>query len=142
MSSSHKNSKAYGTQKSQLDRNKSGPTEMEFQEWNMELRGNNVCMDEHNCDVRLEKIKDLENCEAQRRQDRETFTQERNRVSEERDRTRERANEEKETTYTAREEENDQRENVNRLRELENVKREGSNKTRELANDKREWLVY
>ena len=52
-------------------------TEMEIQEWNMELRTNNICMDEQTSDMRMEKIKDLEHCEAQRRQVRDILNQER-----------------------------------------------------------------
>ena len=66
MYSSPKNNEGYGTERSVIEKGKVGPTEMEIQEWYMELRTNNVCMDEHTSDVRMEKIKELENCETQR----------------------------------------------------------------------------
>jgi hypothetical protein len=47
---------------------KGGATEMEIQEWNMELRQNNITMDEHNVEVKRENIECSEN---QRRHDRE-----------------------------------------------------------------------
>ena len=148
MYSSPKNNEGYGTERSVNEKIKVGPTEMEIQEWYMELRTNKVCMDEHTSDVRMEKIKDIENCEAQRRQDRDRISEERDKMSEERDRmneereitniAREQANEEKERAYTAREQENEERENTNKLRELEIVEREAKNKCRELENDKRD----
>ena len=143
MCSSPKNSEADGTKRLENEKSKVGPTEMEIHEWHMELRTNNVCMDEHTSEVRMEKIKNLEKCEAQRRQDIDRISQERDRVSEERDRTnteKQRANAEKERTITAREQVNDERENSNKLRESANVEREEINKDREIANDKREIL--
>ena len=128
MCSSPKINEGYGTERSVIDKCKVGPTEMEIQEWYMELRTNNVCMDEHTSDVRMEKIKDLENCEAKQRQDKNRITEERDRMSEERERTniaREKANEVKEREY--------------RARELANVEREGINNCRELKNDTRDW---
>ena len=104
MYSSPKNNEGYGTERSVNEKSKDGPTEMEIQEWNMELRTNNVLMDEHTSDVRMEKIKDLENCEAKQRQDRNRITEERDRMSEERERTniaREKANEVKDREYIA-----------------------------------------
>ena len=61
MCSSHKKNDGYGTERSVNEKSKVGPTEMEIQEWNMELRTNDVLMDEHTSDVRMEKIKELEN---------------------------------------------------------------------------------
>ena len=72
-----------------------GRTELEVQAWNMELRSNNICMDEHNADVRMKKIEGLEKCEAQRRDEREKSIEERERNDKEKDRSyiaRERAN--------------------------------------------------
>ena len=80
-----------------------GPTEIEVQDWHMEMRTNNMCMDEHTSDVRMEKIKVLEKCETQRRQERDRMNQERDRLSGERDQThteKERANEENKRTNT------------------------------------------
>ena len=53
---------------------------MEIQEWNMELRSNNICMDGHNADVRMKKIEDLEKGEDQRRQDRDKSIEEREKI--------------------------------------------------------------
>ena len=46
----------------------------------MELRLNNICMDEHNADVRKKKIEYLEKDEAQRRQDRDKSIEEREKI--------------------------------------------------------------
>ena len=43
----------------------------EIHEWNIELRTNNECMDEHNVDVKKKKI------EVQRRQDRDRANEQR-----------------------------------------------------------------
>ena len=130
MCSSPKIIKAYGSERSESEKSKVGLTEMEIQEWNMELRTNNVCLDEHTSDVMMEKIKELEKWDAQKRHDRDRINQERAMVSQERHRT----NTEKERTYTSREQANEQRENANKLRESANVEREGRNNDRESAN--------
>ena len=104
MFSSNKKNGGYGTERSENEKSKVGPTEMEIQQWKMELRTNNVLMDEHTSDVRMENIKDLENCETQRRQDGNRISEERDRVNEKRERTnieREHANDKRETEYTA-----------------------------------------
>ena len=106
MCSSSKINEACGTQRTENETSEVGPTEMEIQEWNMELRTNNVCIDEYTSDVRMEKVKDLENVEAQRREDRDTINQERERINEERDRMngeRHRTNIEKEQMKIKRE---------------------------------------
>ena len=100
---------------------------MEIQEWNMELRSNNICMDGHNADVRMKKIEDLEKGEDQRRQDRDKSIEE-----------RDRNNEEKDKTHIAIEKANEDREWTNSLRELANDEIEVTNKDRERANDERE----
>ena len=104
MCSSHKKNEGYGTESLENEKNNVGPTEMEIQEWNMELRTNNVCMDEHTSNVRMEKIKRMENCESQRRQDINRISEERDRMNEKRERTniaRENANDKREREYTA-----------------------------------------
>ena len=53
-----------------------GLTEKEIQKWNMELRRNNICMDEHNADMRMKKIKESEENEIQRIQDRNRIYEE------------------------------------------------------------------
>jgi hypothetical protein len=106
MCSPHKKNEGYGTERSVHEKIKDGPTEMEKQEWYMELRTNNVCMDELTSDVRMEKIKDLENAEAERRQDRDRKSEERDRLSEERDRM----SDERERTAIAREKANEEKE--------------------------------
>ena len=91
------------------------------------MRTNNFLMDEHTSDVRMEKIKDLENCETQRRQDGKRISEERDRMNEKRERTnieREHANDKRETEYTAREQENEERVHAKKLRELLIVERE------------------
>ena len=68
-------------------------------EWNIELRTNNICMDEHNADVRMKKVEEIEKDEAQGRQDRERGNAERERTNlgiENTNVARERANEERE----------------------------------------------
>ena len=145
MCASHKKNEGYGTERSVNEKSKDGPTEMEIQEWNMELRTNNVLMDEHSFDVRMEKIKYWEKCESQRRQDRNRISEERDRMNEKRERTniaREHANDKRETEYTARDQEHEERDNANKLRELSIVEREGINKCREVEIDKREWWVW
>ena len=56
MCSLTKNIEGYGTERSVDVKSKVGPNEMDIQEWNMEWRKNDVCMDEHTSDVRMEKI--------------------------------------------------------------------------------------
>ena len=63
MSSSPKNNATEATKRTEKEKSDVCPTEMEIHEWNVELRTNNVRMDEHTSDVRMDKIK------AQRRQD-------------------------------------------------------------------------
>ena len=104
---------------------KVGITEIHL--WNMELRTNNVCMDEHNVDVKKKKIEEFEKIGVQRRQDRVSANEQ-----------RERAYQEKEKTNDGREQENEQGERTNISRELANDERERRNKNREKANDKRE----
>ena len=139
MCSSHKKNDGYGTERSVNKKSKVGPTKMEIQEWNMELRTNDILMKEHTSDVRMEKIKDLESCESQRRLDINRISDERDRMNENRERTniaREHAYEKKEREYTTKERENEEK---NKLREFSIVEREGINKCRELEIDKREW---
>ena len=132
MCSTHKKNGGYVTERSEKDKSNIGPTEMEIQEWNMELRTNNILMDEQTSDVRMEKIKILENCESQRRHDSNRISKERDRMNEK----REHAIEKREREYTTKEQENEEK---NKLREFSIVEREGINKCRELENDKREW---
>ena len=86
-----------------------------------------VCMDEHNVDVKKEKIEEFEKIEVQRRKDRVSANEQ-----------RERAYQEKEKTNDGREQENEQGERTNISRELANDEREQKNKNGEKANDKRE----
>jgi hypothetical protein len=111
--------------KLEIEKSKVGSTEIH--EWNMELRTNNVCMDEHNADVRMKKVGEIEKDEAQGRQDRDRANAERERTILER-----------ENTIVARERANEDREWTNNIRELACDERECSNKDREMANDKRE----
>ena len=91
-------------------------TKKDIVDWNLELRTNNICMDEHNTDQRKKKFEYLEKCEYQRRQtDRQT--------SEERER------------------ENDEREKQNDVREMSNHDRELKNRERERVNDERELKI-
>jgi hypothetical protein len=101
--------------KKKIEQRKVGSTEI--YEWNMELRTNNICMDEHNADVRMKKVEDIEKSEAQGRQDRD------------------RENEERERTNRERERANGERERTNNIRELANDEKECTNKDREMAND-------
>ena len=100
-----------------------GITEKEVQDWNFELRTNNISMAEYNIDVRKTKLEEFEKYEAERREDRDKVTEE-----------RERANEAKETM-------NSYRELINSLRESANDNREKRNKCREKANDMRESII-
>ena len=56
---------------------KAGRTEI--QAWNMQLMSNNICLDEHNADMRMKKIEDLEKVEALRKHDRDKSIEERDR---------------------------------------------------------------
>ena len=111
--------------KLEIEKSKVGSTEIH--EWNMELRTNNVCMDEHNSDVRMKKVEEIDKDEAQGRQDRARENAE-----------RERTNLERENTNEAREKANEERERTNNIREFACDERECSNKDRKMANDKRE----
>ena len=105
------------------EKSKVGFSEMEIDEWNLQLRMNNISMDEHNVGVRILKIGEFgEQNEARYRHDRE-------RINEERERT----NQEKERSNLEREIANDDREWTNNLRELVNDERELKNKERERA---------
>jgi hypothetical protein len=99
----------------------------EIQAWNMQVKSNNICMDEHNADVRMKKIEDLEKAEALRRHDRDKSIEE-----------RERNNKDKDRTHIAIEKANEDREWTNSLRELANDEIEVTNKDRERVNDERE----
>jgi hypothetical protein len=110
-----------------------GRTEMEIQEWNIKLRSNNICMDEHISDVRMKKIEDLEKSEAQKRQDRDKSNEERERKN------IEKVNEDREWTNNLREVANDQRECKNKDREKANGEREWTNEDKETSNNEREW---
>ena len=101
MCSNSKNNEPHARRRRADEKSSAGRTEMDIQEWNMELRTNNICMDEHNADVRMKKIEGLEKCEAQRRHDRDKSVEERERNDNEKDRAniaRERANEDREWT--------------------------------------------
>jgi hypothetical protein len=92
----------------------------EIHEWNMELRNNNFCMDEHNADVRMKKVEEIEKSEAKGREGRDRENAERERTNQERERA------------------NEKRERTNDIRELANDEKECTNKDKEIANDKRE----
>jgi hypothetical protein len=111
--------------KLEIEKSKVGSTEIH--EWHMELRTNNVCMDERNADVRMKKVEEIEKDEAQGRQDRERGNAE-----------RERTNLERETTNVARERANEEREMSNNIRELACDERECTYKDRKMPEDKRE----
>ena len=100
-----------------------GITEKEIQDWNFELRANNISMAEYSIDMRKTKLEEFEKYEAERREDRDKVTEE-----------RERANEAIETM-------NSYREWINSLRESANDNRERRNKCREKANDMRESKI-
>ena len=105
------------------EKSKVGFSEMEIDEWNQELRMNNMSMDEHTVGVRILKIGEFgKQNEARYRHDRERINAE-----------RERTNQEKERSNLEREIANDDREWTNNLRELVNDERELKNKERERA---------
>ena len=59
----------------------SGFNQLEIQEWKMELRENNICMDEHNLRIKKQKIKAIEENTARQRkaseqkiEEKETFS--------------------------------------------------------------------
>jgi hypothetical protein len=60
--------------------------EMEINEWNMELRRNNICMDEHNVDIRMQKIKESEKIKTQRVKARKKMSEEREQINVEKER--------------------------------------------------------
>jgi hypothetical protein len=105
------------------EKSKFGSTDV--YEWHMELRTNNMCMNEHNVDVKMKKIEAFEKSEAQERQDRDMAYAE-----------RERTNLERENTNLVRERANEERERTNNIREMANDEKECTNKDREIANDK------
>ena len=119
MSSTKENNEA------SIEKEKSKFGSTEIHEWHMELRTNNICMDEHNVDVKMKKIEAFEKIEAQERQDRDMAYAE-----------RERTNLERENTNVVRERANEERERTNNIRELANDEKECTNKDREMANDK------
>ena len=60
-------------------------SDLDVKEWTMELRENNIIMDEYNVNVKEQKIKDIEEFEARQRQAREQEIEERQReISDER----------------------------------------------------------
>ena len=63
-----------GTAGSIHEKIKIGPTEIEIQEWYMELRKKLCLYGWIYSDVRMEKMKDLENVEAERGQDRDRIS--------------------------------------------------------------------
>ena len=120
MSSTKENNEA------SIEKEKSKFGSTEIREWHMELRTNNICMDEHNVDVKMEKNKAFEKREARGRRDRDRANAE-----------REKTNLERENTNVARERANEERERTNIVRELANDEKECTNKDTELANDKK-----
>ena len=111
------------TNETKLETEKSKVGSTEIHEWHMELRTNNICMEEHNSDVRMKKVEEIETSEAQGRQDRDSANEK-----------RERTNLEREKTNIA----NEKRERTNVVRELACDEKEWKNKDREMENDKRE----
>ena len=105
-------------------------TAKDIVDWNLELRTNIVCMDEHNTDQRKKKFEELEKFEYQRRQAREKTSDD-----------RERANVEKERTNTYMAAQNVKREKQNDVREMSNHDRELKNRKRERVNDERELKI-
>ena len=97
MSSTRENNEA----SKEKETSKFGKTEIH--EWHMELRTNNICMDEQNVEVKIKNFEAFKKTEAQGRQDRDRAYAERERTNIERENTnaaRERANAERERGQT------------------------------------------
>ena len=100
-------------------------TKTDIADWNIELRTNNMCMDEQNADERKKRFEGIERVEVQRRQERDKTSDD-----------RERANMEKEKTIT-------DRESISAEKERTNVDIEAKHADREWMNDVREIsIVY
>ena len=116
-----------GNNEASIEKEKSKFGSTEIHEWHMELRTNDICMDEHNVEVKMKKIEAFEKREAQERQDGDRANAE-----------RERTNLGIENTNVARERANEERERSNNIRELACDERECTYKDRKMAEDKRE----
>ena len=113
-----------------IEKEKSKFGSTEIREWHMELRTNNICIDEHNVDVKMKKIEAFEKREAQGRQDRDGANAE-----------KEKTNLYRENTNVARERVNEEREMTNNIRELANDEKECTIKDREIANYEKECTI-